>query len=83
MELRMTRPSKPWTTRPWPTAHWTENTLEGRGTMLDPQETISHLIAWTAVAFSRLRRDFDEIPEPDVLSAPGWYPDPVTGHGER
>lgn len=46
----MTRPSKPWTTRPWPTAHWTENTLEGRGTMLDPQETISHLIAWTAVA---------------------------------
>ncbi|WP_410628421.1 DUF2510 domain-containing protein [Amycolatopsis sp. cmx-8-4] len=41
------------------------------------------IITWVAVAFSRLERDFDEIPGPDALEAPGWYPEPVTGRGER
>lgn len=43
----MTRSSEPWTTRPHPTS-W-ENTVTGRGFILDPQETIAAGFAWAAV----------------------------------
>lgn len=42
-----------WRSRPRPTAHWTENTMESRGFMYEPwtpEESIASLLAWSAVA---------------------------------
>lgn len=37
--------------RPWPAAHWTENTVEARGLeyVREPEQAIASLLAWSAV----------------------------------
>jgi hypothetical protein len=43
-------------------------------------------IAWSAVALLRTghaQRVLPKVPEPDPLTGPGWYPEPVFGYGER
>lgn len=43
-------------------------------------------IAWTAVAMLRLgvaQRFFGDIPEPDMLTVPGWYTEPLFAKAER
>lgn len=53
--------------------------------------TMSHAlaldtIAWSAIALLRLgvaQQLFDQVPEPDALHVPGWYPEPLFTKSER
>jgi hypothetical protein len=45
-----------------------------------PKEVALDCIAWSAVALLRLgvaHQLFTQVPEPDALSEPGWYTDPL------
>ncbi len=51
-----------------------------------PRAVALDCIAWSAVAFLRLeiaQQIFSQVPEPDALSEPGWYTEPLFAKAER
>jgi len=51
-----------------------------------PRAAALDCIAWSAVALLRLEiahQIFPQVPEPDALSEPGWYTDPLFAKAER